>query len=134
MTAYGGEADKDLVTFTETKISPNPGLEMKLHSVEELFPNPPKPGWLSATVLGVPLAESALDGMRIMDSVKITSLNIKNHTGYSDVEMNISDTANATTLCIVARVPKGQEKTMKSLQQFLISRALTSLQLLLDEY
>ncbi len=71
--------------------------------------------------------------MRIMDSVKITSLNIKNHTGYSDVEMNISDTANATTLCIVARVPKGQEKTMKSLQQFVVSRAQTSLQLLLDE-
>ncbi len=68
-----------------------------------------------------------------MDSVKITSLNIKNHTGYSDVEMNISDTANAITLCIVARVPKGQEKTMKSLQQLVVSRAQTSLQLLLDE-
>ncbi len=114
-------------------LPPTGGLEMKLYQYEELFPNPPKPGWLSATVLGVPSAESPLDRMRIMDSVKITSLNIKNHTGYSDVEMNISDTANATTLCIVARVPKGQEKTMKSLQQFLISRAQTSLQLLLDE-
>ena len=69
-----------------------------------------------------------------MDSVKITSLNIKNHTGFSDVEMNISDTANATTLCIITRVPKGQENSIKSLQQFIVRRAQTSLQLLFDEF
>ena len=48
-----------------------------------------------------------------MDSVKITSLNIKNHTAYSDVEMNISDVTNATTRCIITRVPKGQESSIK---------------------
>ena len=71
--------------------------------------------------------------MRIMDSVKITSLSIKNHTGYCDVEINISDTANATTLCIITRVQKRQDGSIKDLQRSVVHRAQSSLRLLFDE-
>ena len=71
--------------------------------------------------------------MRIMDSVKITSLNIKNHTGYCEVEINISDTANATTLCIITRVQKRQDESIEDLQQTVVRRAQSSLRSLFDE-